>query len=169
MLSTVRLRYVRPIVLLITILSLSLPAISQARTTITQQEASARSAQISDVSYTLFFKLDEKNERYSGNTEINFQLNPGSDQDSTFVDFHEGKVLALSINGKNHSDFIYKDDRIILPYEKLSKGKNHISIKFERQFNTNGRGLHRFKDPVDGNVYIYSQHEPYSARETFPC
>ena len=32
-----------------------------------------------------------------------------------------------------------------------------------------GEGLHRFVDPVDGAVYLYSQFETADAKRLFPC
>ena len=32
-----------------------------------------------------------------------------------------------------------------------------------------GEGLHRFVDPVDGGIYLYTQFETFDARRVFAC
>jgi aminopeptidase N len=36
-------------------------------------------------------------------------------------------------------------------------------------YNRTGTGFHRFVDPVDQNVYAYTQFEPFDAHRVFPC
>jgi aminopeptidase N len=49
----------------------------------------------------------------------------------------------------------------------LKQGQNTVTVEFTRKHSTNGEGLHRFKDPVDGKVYLYSHFEPAAAQQMF--
>ena len=40
-------------------------------------------------------------------------------------------------------------------------------IEFERDYANDGEGLHKFVDPEDGQVYLYTQGEPYHAHKYF--
>ena len=46
---------------------------------------------------------------------------------------------------------------------------NCISFEFENTYVTNSAGLHFYKDPQDGKVYIYSHLEPFFCHRFFPC
>jgi aminopeptidase N len=61
----------------------------------------------------------------------------------------------------------YNNWFITLPAAQLTQGKNSVTIDFTRKHSTNGEGLHRFKDPVDDRVYLYSHFEPAAAQQMF--
>jgi aminopeptidase N len=44
-----------------------------------------------------------------------------------------------------------------------------VTIKFENSYVNNSAGLHRFVDPKDQEVYIYSHLEPFNCHRWFPC
>ena len=44
-----------------------------------------------------------------------------------------------------------------------------MEVDYVNDFSNNGDGFHRFVDPVDGEVYVYSNFEPYCAHHLFPC
>ena len=85
-----------------------------------------------------------------------------------FLDFQGDKLNQVSINGAVVPQPSIENHRIYLPTNKLKSGKNRIEVQYENQFDTNGRGLHRFVDSVDGNEYFFSHFEPFNANRVFP-
>ena len=47
--------------------------------------------------------------------------------------------------------------------------RNEVTLDFKNTFVDNSAGLHHFKDPVDGKIYIYSHCEPFFCHRWFPC
>src|SRR5699024_9661237 len=45
---------------------------------------------------------------------------------------------------------------------------NEVVIHSHSVFSHSGEGLHRFVEPVDAQVYLYSQFEPADARRVYP-
>ena len=51
----------------------------------------------------------------------------------------------------------------------LAKGWNTVQLRWLCKYNTNQVGLHKYVDKQDGNQYLFSDFEAYSAHEVFPC
>ena len=47
--------------------------------------------------------------------------------------------------------------------------ENLIEIHFENKYVTNSAGLHRFQDPEDQRIYLYTHLEPFFCNSWFPC
>jgi aminopeptidase N len=139
------------------------PAARAANTYLTQAEAAARSARVSNVDYVLDFALTGK-ESFSGTSAISFDL---SDNAAPLtIDLDKATVSALAVNGKTVAPQ-YNQFFITLQPQDLVKGRNTVSITYQRAHSTNGEGLHRMVDPVDGKVYTYSHFEPAAAHQMF--
>ncbi len=132
---------------------------------LSQSEAEYRSQAIFDITYKMEISLDEKSLSYHGKQGINFQLN---EVYPLRLDFIGGKVESLTINAKKISEVDYNGSWITLPADALKLGGNHVSVAFEHDFSNRGAGLHRFKDPVDGRVYTYTDFEPFDANKFAP-
>jgi aminopeptidase N len=132
---------------------------------LTHGEALTRFLQVSDLSYSL--KMDvSRADYFSGTEEISFQWT-GSETD-LFLDFHQGVVQRVSVNGIEKS-IRYDKVRLTLPADSFKVGMNKINIQFQRNYSTNGKGLTRFVDPVDQQVYLHTQFEAFDANRMFPC
>ena len=44
-----------------------------------------------------------------------------------------------------------------------------MTVDADCRYSNTGEGLHRFVDPVDGEVYLYSQFETADAKRMFAC
>jgi aminopeptidase N len=150
-----------------------------------------RAHQLGKVTYVLWFGLDEASENYEGRVVANFELKDLKKSIPADVmkevrdvaqivalDFEGGQIDSISINGtpinlsekNSHFKTRYDGHRIYFHISELAAtGANRIAIAFTQKFSTDGRGLHRFKDPEDGKVYLYSNNEPYDAHLIFPC
>lgn len=130
---------------------------------LSQVDAFARSARIANVDYVLDFTLTGK-ETFAGTTTVTFDL---KDTDSAVtLDLNKAKVKSVSANGKPVPTR-YNDWFITIEPAALVKGRNTVTVAYERQHSTNGEGLHRMVDPVDGRVYTYSHFEPVAAQQMF--
>ena len=142
--------------------------------------AQARDARISEVSYDLEFQLDGEAPEYTGNVTITFRLNDVR-ADLT-VDFVGGTVSDMQINGHVHrvstdgqdngatgeTAVSYNGYFLSLPAGSLRKGMNTIDITFSHPYSSDGSGMYRFRDPVDGRDYLYTDFEPYDQNRLFP-
>ena len=115
--------------------------------------AKMRANQIRDVNYQLTVNIDNKRDHFTGVSVLNFTLVKGNSNDLT-IDFDEGTVTLLSINGKV-TKINYDKWFITIPAKELSAGKNTITVAYQRPYSTDGSGFHRFVDPKNGEVYLY--------------
>ena len=128
--------------------------------------AEMRAKQVKNISYNLTVNIDNKSESFSGVSTLNFELQKNNIQDLT-IDFDEGSVSSLLVNGIP-AEFSYDKWFITIPAAILSSGKNVIEVAYQRPYATDGSGLHRFVDPENGEVYLYTDFEPYDANRLFP-
>ena len=135
---------------------------------LSQEQAFKRSERVSKVAYKLNFSLTGE-ESFSASSTINFNL---SDNNTPLtIDLNNGQITSLIINGNampaEQIANSYNNWFITLPAQQLKQGANTVAVNFRRKHSTNGEGLHRFKDPVDEKVYLYSHFEPAAAQQMF--
>jgi aminopeptidase N len=130
---------------------------------LSQVDAAARSARVSNVDYALQFSLTGK-ESFSGVTTASFDLADNSTP--LTIDLDKATVKSVSVNGKQ-VDAQYNNWFVTIAAADLVQGRNTVVIAYERLHSTNGEGLHRMVDPVDNRVYTYSHFEPAAAHQMF--
>jgi len=135
---------------------------------LTQQQAFKRSSRVSQVNYKLNFNLSNE-ESFSANSEITFKLN--NNKIPLTIDLNKAQITSIVVNGEAFSAeqllTSYNSWFITLAPQYLIEGSNKVTVNFIRKHSTNGEGLHRFKDPVDDKVYLYSHFEPAAAQQMF--
>ncbi|MEU9010904.1 aminopeptidase N [Streptomyces sp. NPDC048479] len=96
-------------------------------------------------------------------TTIRFRsAQPGA---STFADLLAPAVTAVTLNGeKLDPAAVFDGSRIAL--DGLA-AENVLVVDAQCAYSRTGEGLHRFIDPEDGEVYLYTQYEPADARRVF--
>ncbi|MFI6038806.1 aminopeptidase N [Streptomyces sp. NPDC051315] len=96
-------------------------------------------------------------------TTIRFRCNePGA---STFADLIAPSVSAVTLNGRDlDPGEVFDGSRILL--EDLA-AENELVVDARCAYSRSGEGLHRFLDPEDGEVYLYTQYEPADSRRVF--
>ncbi|MEU5974316.1 aminopeptidase N [Streptomyces sp. NPDC047315] len=96
-------------------------------------------------------------------TTIRFRAaRPGA---ATFVDLIAPRVTAVSLNGTALDPAeVFDGARIALA--DLA-AENVLVVDAQCAYSRTGEGLHRFVDPEDGEVYLYTQYEPADARRVF--
>lgn len=145
----------------------ALPIIERVQSeSLSDEYAAIRAQQVSNVSYKLSVVLDEEKADFSGVSEISFNLIENNQNDLK-IDFDEGNVEFVTIDDEP-IEFNYSQWFITIPKEALKAGKNTLTIGYKRPYSTDGSGLHRFVDPENSEVYLYTDFEPYDANRLFP-
>jgi aminopeptidase N len=134
---------------------------------LTRAETARRKADIDVLSYRVSLDLrtalDSEAETFPSRTTIEF-TSAGS---GTWLDFLGAEVKGLTVNG-SPAEIAFDGSRIAL--SGLAAGEvNTVSVDALGVYSNSGEGLHRFTDPADGNVYLYTQYEPADARRVFAC
>ncbi len=83
---------------------------------------------------------------------------------STFLDLTADRLHTAMLNGRPLDGF--DGDRLPLP--DLA-AENELVVEADCWYMRTGEGLHRFVDPVDGGVYLYSQFETFEAHRVYAC
>ncbi len=135
-----------------------------ARDVLTQEEAQARAHRVSHVSYALNIDLVRDSDRYRGDVTMRFQLAGAGD---LFVDFRGKTIERLVINGEQLEPD-WSGYRLTLPGDALD-AHNTVHVVYENEYDHGGDGFHQFRDPEDGEEYLYTNFEPYEAHRLFPC
>lgn len=84
---------------------------------------------------------------------------------STWIDFVGASVDEVFVNGAQQP-VDWDGARIRLT---ALDARNTVIIRARGRYSTSGEGLHRFRDPVDDETYLYTQYEPADARRVYPC
>jgi len=142
------------------------PVVREFTEALSAEYAAMRKQQISDVAYSLYFNIGHTEQTFNGKSIIDFTLAKGNKSPVT-IDFESGTVESVKVNGKV-VPFEYKKWFISIAPNEFSRGKNSIEVVYNRPYSNDGSGLHRFKDPANGDVYLYSDFEPYAANQMFP-
>ncbi len=132
-------------------------------TNITQIEAAQRSEIIKVESYKIDLDVTTGAETFMVKTTIKFAgLKPGA---TTFIDCVGKRVISAKLNGADF-DPKFDGESIFLP---AIAADNTLEIEHEGIYSHSGEGLHRFVDPADNEVYLYTQFETGDARRMYAC
>ncbi len=130
---------------------------------LTRDEARARADVITVDSYDVVLDLTTSAQTFHSVTTLHFACSaPGA---STFVDLIAPTVHEVVLNGKTLpvADVF---DGVRLTLTGLT-ASNELRVIADCAYMNTGEGLHRFVDPVDGEVYLYSQFEVADSRRVF--
>jgi aminopeptidase N len=129
---------------------------------LTRLEAEERAGLVSVDAYEVALDLTTSETTFASHTKVTFSAKEGS---STFIDLIAQSVDSIVLNGTELDPAsVYADSRIAL--ENLA-ADNVLEVSAQCVYMNTGEGLHRFVDPVDGEVYLYSQFEVPDSRRMF--
>lgn len=129
---------------------------------LTRAEARERADLIAVDSYDVALDLTTGEKVFGSTTTVKFTAAPGS---STFIDAVTQTVHSVTLNGRELDPAEVSDGvRIQLP--DLAE-HNELTVVADAPYMNTGEGLHRFVDPVDGEVYLYTQFEVPDSRRMF--
>lgn len=125
-------------------------------------EAQERAALITVESYEVLVDVTGGAETFRSHTTVRFSATEGT---STFIDAITRLVYRVCLNGVELApDAISDGARIQL--DNLA-AENELIVEAEMIYTNSGEGLHRFVDPVDDEVYLYTQFEVPDSRRMF--
>ncbi|MGO4256676.1 aminopeptidase N [Marmoricola sp. RAF53] len=132
-------------------------------TNLTREEAQTRARLLEVRSYTVELDLTTSDKTFASTTTIDFTCTePGA---STFADLVGAEIHEITLNGVALDPATaYADSRIQL--DDL-RAENVLVVRADCAYSHSGEGLHRFVDPVDDRVYLYSQFEVPDARRVY--
>jgi aminopeptidase N len=128
---------------------------------LTRSEAQERRTLVDTASYEVALDLTTGPEVFRSRAVIRFAATEGA---STFVDLIARTVHEITLNGRAIDPAAFADSRIAL--DGLA-AENELIVDADCLYTNTGEGLHRFVDPVDGEVYLYSQFEVPDSRRVF--
>ncbi|MDQ1290039.1 MAG: aminopeptidase [Actinomycetota bacterium] len=134
-------------------------------TNLTRDEAAARAALLRVTGYEIDLDLTTGDDTFRSVTRVRFASStPGA---STFVDLIAPAVHEVILNGAPlDTAEVVSPGRIALA--DLA-AENELTVVADAAYMHTGEGLHRFVDPVDDGVYLYTQFEVADARRVFAC
>ncbi|HSU70196.1 MAG TPA: aminopeptidase N [Micrococcaceae bacterium] len=129
---------------------------------LTRAEASERAQLLNVESYDINLDLTRGGTVFSSTTVVRFSATAGA---STFIDAITSTVHEVTLNGVALDPAeVSNGVRIQLP--NLA-AENVLTVVADALYMNTGEGLHRFVDPVDNEVYLYSQFEVPDSRRMF--
>jgi aminopeptidase N len=134
---------------------------------LTRDEAAERSALVTVSSYQVDLDLTVRGgdeATFSSVSVIRFDCaSPGS---SSYVDLTAPAVREITLNGAPVSLDAFDGDRITLTG---LAARNEVRVVATCAYSRSGEGLHRFTDPADKQVYLYSDLETFDAHRIYAC
>ncbi|MFI2485432.1 aminopeptidase N [Promicromonospora kroppenstedtii] len=131
---------------------------------LTRAEAVERAGVVAVESYEIALDLTTGPDTFVSATTLRFTATEGA---ATFVDLVAPAVRSVTLNGRELDPaVVFADSRIAL--DGLA-ADNELVVVADCGYTNTGEGLHRFVDPVDGEVYLYTQFEVPDARRVFAC
>jgi aminopeptidase N len=100
---------------------------------------------------------------FATSTVVRFRARTGNEP--VFLDF-AGEVEAVECNGRELEPDAHDGTRVRLA---VRPGANTVRVTGSAPYSSTGEGLHRFRDPLDGNVYLHTKFEPFAAHKVFAC
>ena len=132
---------------------------------ITRDEARDRARLLDVDSYLVDLDLTTGASTFRSISEITFACSqPGAD---SYLDLTAETVHEVVLNGQalDPAD-VFDGNRVRLPGLAAS---NTLRVVADCLFMRTGEGLHRFVDPVDDQVYLYTQFETFDAHRMYGC
>ncbi|MCJ1673257.1 MULTISPECIES: aminopeptidase N [unclassified Rathayibacter] len=129
---------------------------------LTRSEAQERASLIQVDAYDVALDLTRGAETFRSTTTVRFTATEGS---SSFIDAITKTVHSVTLNGVE-LDPADVADGVRIRLDSLA-AENVLRVDADALYTNTGEGLHRFVDPVDGEVYLYSQFEVPDSRRVF--
>jgi aminopeptidase N len=131
---------------------------------LTRDEARDRARLLSVTSYQVELDLTGDEETFRSATTVRFSASAAGS--ATFIDLTAPAVREIVLNGQALDPGAFVGDRIALAG---LAGDNELLIVADCAYSRSGEGLHRFTDPADKGVYLYSDLETFDAHQIYAC
>ncbi|MGC2677675.1 MAG: aminopeptidase N, partial [Mycobacterium sp.] len=136
---------------------------------LTRDQAVERAALLTVDSYRIGLDLTDGDGKpgertFRSTTTVTFDALAGAD---TVIDIAADTVRSATLNGRD-LDVSGYDESTGIALSGLAD-RNVLVVDADCRYSNTGEGLHRFVDPVDSEVYLYSQFETADAKRMFAC
>jgi aminopeptidase N len=131
---------------------------------LTRDEARDRARLLSVASYQVELDLTGDEETFRSATTVRFSASAAGS--ATFIDLTAPAVREIVLNGQALDPGAFDGDRIALA--GLAED-NELRVVSDCAYSRSGEGLHRFTDPADKGVYLYSDLETFDAHQIYAC
>ncbi len=130
---------------------------------LTRDEAASRASILRVDSYDVRLDLTTGPENFHTVTTVTFSCSEaGAD---SFIDLMADSVEKVTLNGVDLDPAeVFADSRIAL---SGLAAENELTVDATGRYTNTGEGLHRFVDPVDNEVYLYTQFEVPDSRRMY--
>ena len=131
----------------------------------TRDEAQARARLLRVSGYEIALDLTAGDTQFRSESTVTFTcVEPGA---SSYLDLTADEVREVVLNGVQLSPAeVFDGNRVTLPG---LAAENTLRVVADCAYMNTGEGLHRFVDPVDKSVYLYSQFETFDAHRMYGC
>ena len=129
---------------------------------LTRIEAQERKTIVSVSNYDVTLDLTKGDEVFGSTTVVMFSATAGA---STFIDAITRTVHSVTLNGVELNPEKVNDG-VRIQLDGLA-AENVLTVVADAEYTNTGEGLHRFVDPVDQEVYLYTQFEVPDSRRVF--
>jgi aminopeptidase N len=135
---------------------------------LTRAEARERFALIKTHSYQVQIDLtgrgvDQPDSMFRSTSTVQFSA---AGNGRCHIDLIADSVLSATLDGIQLDPMSFADPR--LPFS-VTPGEHVLRVAATFRYSHSGDGLHRFVDPADDRVYLYTQFEVADARRVYAC
>ncbi len=138
---------------------------------LTREEAAHRARLLAVDHYDIALDLTA-DEEFGSLTTVTFTVREAG---STFIDLRAARVDGVYLDGNNIRREALTlnengyDETYGIMLKDLTPGRHSLRVTASIPYSRTGEGLHRFVDPADNEVYLYSQFETADAKRVFAC
>jgi aminopeptidase N len=130
---------------------------------LTRLEAQQRAELLEVDRYEIELDLTSSETTFRASTRVFFSAKSAGS--STFIDAITNRVHSVTLNGRELDPSVVSDG-VRIQLDDLAL-ENELLVVADANYMNTGEGLHRFVDPVDSEVYLYSQFEVPDSRRVY--
>ena len=136
-----------------------------------------RALRISELSYRLDLRVNAGASALHGRQQIRFRLERSPDRTALALDWRPQlapvdvarSVRSLRINGARDARTVHRRGHLEIPARALERGENLVELEWNAPIRASASALTRYRDPMDGALYVHSLFVPADASTVFPC
>jgi len=152
----------------------SVPYGTMARMSVlTRAEAQTRARVVDVERYSVGLDLTRGEEVFGSVTTVRFAVREGAAGTDggggadTFAEVRPAELLRAELDGVALAPEAFADGRLAL--RGLAAGPHELRVVADMRYSHVGEGMHRFTDPADGLVYVWTQCFMADAPKVFAC
>ncbi|HXZ77876.1 MAG TPA: hypothetical protein VEH31_44355, partial [Streptosporangiaceae bacterium] len=131
---------------------------------LTRDEAHDRAGLLQVVSYRVELDLTAGEETFTSVSTVIFRCaRPGA---ASFIDLTAPVASEIVLNGEPAGADAFDGNRIALA---PLAAENELRVVARCAYSRSGEGMHRFTDPADGGLYLYTDLETFDAHQVYAC